>query len=168
VGINEKSYPDITDTTYHCRACPIVYGAGEQGDVRPLAGLPSRLPLPSSSLHAHLYLPYFLKVLTLASDTYIRPNIKQTNREPDGASDGYTRGGIPVSSSAPIPTEPSPPWKEKRGQLAEAPWSVASDVFAVHSATHRPSQSSRAIVVHGADYLVMAAVSVVLVYLWMQ
>jgi hypothetical protein len=49
----------------------MVYGAGEQGDVRPLADLPSRLPLPSSSLHPHLYFPYFLKVLALASDTYI-------------------------------------------------------------------------------------------------
>jgi hypothetical protein len=168
MGINEKSYPDITDTTYHCRACPIVYGAGEQGDVRLLAGLPSRLPLPSSSLHAHLYLPYFLKVLTLASDTYIRPNIKQTNREPDGASDGYTRGGIPVSLSTPIPPESSSPWQTKRGQLAEAPWSVDSTAFVTHGATHRPSRSGRTMVVHGTDYLVMVAVSAVIVYLWMQ
>jgi hypothetical protein len=57
----------------------------------PLAALPSRLPLPGSNLHAHLYFLYFLKVLALASDTYIRPNIKQTSREPDGASDRYTR-----------------------------------------------------------------------------
>jgi hypothetical protein len=73
-----------------------------------------------------------------------------------------------VSFSAPIPPEPSHPWQGKRGQLLAASWSVASTVRATHDAAHRPSSSVRATATLVADYLVMAAVSIVLIYLWMQ
>jgi hypothetical protein len=73
-----------------------------------------------------------------------------------------------MSLSAPIPTEPFPPWKGKRGQPVEAPWAVDSDIGAAHDTTCRPSRSGRATAAQVTDYLVMAAVFAVLVYLWMQ